>query len=302
MVITYTASEQDGGRKVYSVLRRELRISETLTRRLKQAGAITVGGQPVFTDRILRAGETLEVDITQAEPPCDNVPERGDLEVLYEDSGLLAVNKPAGLLTHPSRARHTGTLSNIAAGYLQETAGSAVCHAVNRLDRDTSGVVLLAKSCYMKALASEALLRPEAEKVYLALVYGVPEAPSGTIDMPIRRLREGDMLRVPAPDGQRAVTHYETAGTVRCDGVDVTLLRLRLETGRTHQIRVHCLAMDHPVMGDILYYTDASKEASARLGIATQALHALSLQFTEPLTGKRVMIKAPPPEAIRRFM
>jgi 23S rRNA pseudouridine1911/1915/1917 synthase len=164
MVLKYSASERDNGRKVYSVMRRELRISAALTRRLKQADAIFVDGQPVFTDRILSAGEAVEIDITAAEPPCDNIPEQGRLDILFENDGLIAVNKPSGVIVHPSRAKNTGTLANYVAGYLEKTSGDGRCHAVNRLDRDTSGVVLFAKSSYMKALASEALAAPEARR------------------------------------------------------------------------------------------------------------------------------------------
>ncbi|SHI21991.1 23S rRNA pseudouridine1911/1915/1917 synthase [Sporobacter termitidis DSM 10068] len=301
MRLTYSAGEKDAGRKVYIVLRRELMISDTLTRRLKRAGAIFVDGAPVFTDRRLTPGETLSVDVTAAEPPCDIVPEEGGLDILYEDAGLLAVNKPSGLITHPSRARYTGTLSNFVAGYLERTSGDGRCHAVNRLDRDTSGVVLFAKNSHMKARAGQALAG-DAEKEYAALIAGVMDKPAGTIDLPIRRLREGDMLRVAAPDGQRAVTHYETTAVTEIDGDTVSSLRLRLETGRTHQIRVHCLAFGHPILGDHLYNTAFSQDISARLGLAAQALHAEKLSFTEPVSGRRLKLTAPLPDYFKSFV
>jgi 23S rRNA pseudouridine1911/1915/1917 synthase len=301
MILKYDVKETDIGRKVYSIMRRELRISATLTRRLKQAGAIFVDGIPAFTDRVLAPGETLEADIAAAEPACDVVPEEGSLELLYEDAGLLAVNKPSGMITHPSHARYTGTLSNFVAGHLKKTSGDGCCHAVNRLDRDTSGIALFAKNTYMKARAGEALAAPGAEKVYIAIVSGVPDKPSGTIDLPIRRLREGDMLRVVSADGQRAVTHYETI-SVRQIGADtVSVLRLRLETGRTHQIRVHCHALGHPVLGDGLYATESSRLASARLGIAAQALHAERLTLVEPISGNRLLLTAAAPIFFEKF-
>lgn len=296
MVLKYDVQETDSGRKIYSIMRRELYISAALTRRLKQVNAIFLNGQPVFTNRVVSAGETVSIDITAAEPPCDNMPEEGNIEILYEDAGLIAVNKPSGMITHPSHARNTGTLANIVAGYLLKTAGDGRCHAVNRLDRDTSGVVLFAKNSHMKARAAEALASPDAKKMYLALICGAMDKPSGIIDMPIKRLNEGDMIRVTAPDGQRAVTHYETINTDFASGHIVSLLRIHLETGRTHQIRVHCHAVGHPVLGDILYYTDASRAASESLGIVTQALHARSLTFTEPISGVRLKLTAPVPE------
>lgn len=302
MILSYKVGEDDGGRKVYTILRRELGVSAALTRRLKQADAIFLNGQPVFTDRIVSAGDTLTVDIAAAEPPCDNIPERGELHVLYEDAELIAVGKPPGLLTHPSRARYTGTLANFVAGYLLETTGSGCCHAVNRLDRDTSGVVLFAKSSHMKARASAALAAPGAEKEYLALVCGKMEPPDGAVDLPVKRLAEGDMRRVAAPDGQRAVTHYETVGTALVEGHTVSLLRLRLETGRTHQIRVHMHAAGHPVLGDILYNTEESRAVSESLGITTQALHARRLAFTEPVSGARLDLSLPVPEVFARVL
>jgi 23S rRNA pseudouridine1911/1915/1917 synthase len=300
MILTYVATDADSGKKVYTILRRELCLSAALTRRLKQAGAICLNGQPAFTDRLVSPGDAVSVDTAAAEPSCDNIPEEGCLEILYEDAGLLAVNKPSGLLTHPSRSKNTGTLSNIVAGYLLKTAGDGCCHAVNRLDRDTSGVVLFAKNSHMKARASEALAAPDAEKEYLALVCGVMDVPSGTLDKPIRRLEEGNMLRVTAPDGQRAVTHYETLGTAAAGDRTVSLLRLRLETGRTHQIRVHLCDASHSVLGDSLYVSEESRTVSEALGIASQALHARRLSFTEPVSGRRLTLTAPVPAFFAR--
>ena len=306
MIITYTATEKDIGRTVYSIARRELCVSAALLRRLKAADAISVSSVPVFTNYVLSPGETVTFDISAAEPPCDNIPEQGDIDILFENEGLLAVNKPVGILVHPSRSKNTGTLSNFVAGYLgtqgdgslvfpeehKRTVPLCSCHAVNRLDRDTSGVVLFAKNSYMKALASEALSGQSSTKEYLALVYGIlPER--GVIDAPIRRLEERNMLRITSQDGQRAVTHYETISVSKIGEEYISLARLRLETGRTHQIRVHCLHIGYPVLGDKLYSTEKSRALSMMLDISTQALHAYKLGFTEPLSGQYIEIKAP---------
>lgn len=301
MVLRYTASEHDGGRKVYSIMRRDLRISAALTRRLKQADGIRVDGCSVYTDRVVVPGETVELDITAAEPPCDLVPEQGPVDILFEDTGLIAVSKPSGIITHPSHARYTGTLANFVAGYLERTAGDSRCHAVNRLDRDTSGVVLFAKNSYMKALSSDALAQSDAKKEYCALIYGIMEKPNGSIDLPIERECEGDMRRIVSPDGQHAVTHYETLGTASINGFSVSLLSLILETGRTHQIRVHCHHLGHPILGDILYHTPVSREASDSLGITSQALHARRLTFTHPVTYTPIVIEAPEPLVFSRI-
>ncbi len=292
MILSYTVPESGEGRKVYSILRREFDASAALVRRLKQCGGVYVDGVPVYTIRKLSPGETVTADISAAEPPCDIVPEEGTPDILYEDDGLIAVNKPAGRIVHPSRARFTGTEANYVVGYLLGKGEPPVCHAVNRIDRDTSGVVLFSKNSYMKARASRALAEA-GEKEYLALVCGTPPEKTGTIDMPIKRLTEGDMFRAVAPDGQRAVTHYELLGTGVAGSGTVSLLRFRLETGRTHQIRVHCLALGIPILGDILYCSDLSKELSSSLGLTAQQLHAYKLSFTEPLSGARIDLTAP---------
>jgi len=311
MVLSYEAKEEDIGRTVYSIMRRDMRVSATLTRKLKVAAAIRVSGIPVFSDYRLSPGETVTVDIAAAEPPCDNVPEHGSLDVLFENEGLLAVNKPVGMIVHPTHSKNTGTLANYVAGYFAIEfgirnsefgidGGGRDCsegafrygspHVVNRLDRDTSGVVLFAKNSHMKALASAALADKSAVKEYLALVYG--EMPvSGVMDSPIRRLEDRNMLRVASPDGQRAVTNFEMIQAFSMQGA--SLVRLRLETGRTHQIRVHCLHAGHPVLGDMLYCTEDSRKVSQNLGISTQALHAHKLAFIEPICGEYIEITAP---------
>ena len=295
MKLSYTAQEKDRDKTVYLILRKELNISGTMLKRLKSSDAISVSGAPVFTNYKLTPGEIVTVDIASAEQPCDNIPEQGEIEVLFENDGLLAVNKPSGILVHPSRSRNTGTLSNFVAWYLLAQGGqkhSCSCHSVNRLDRDTSGVVLFAKNSYFKAIASEALSKPSARKEYLALVCG--EMPAcGVIDMPIKRKEERNMLRIPSQDGQRAVTHYETLRVISAADCMFSLVKLRLETGRTHQIRVHCLHIGHPVLGDKLYCNAQSMMVSQAIGVITQALHAGYLAFDEPLSGKYTEITAP---------
>ena len=164
--------------------------------------------------------------------------------------------------------------------------GGAGCHAVNRLDRDTSGVILFAKSAYAKSISTGL----EYEKIYLAVVYGSPKADSGTVDLPIKRANETDMRRVTAPDGSPSVTHY----TVLRRYGSHSLLRLRLETGRTHQIRVHMAAIGHPLLGDKLYGSEASSTLSETLGVPHQLLHAESLRFIHPISGDEISLRSEP--------
>ncbi|MBQ3107689.1 MAG: RluA family pseudouridine synthase [Firmicutes bacterium] len=295
MQLTYTAGPQDTGRRVLSVLRRELQLSATLVRRLKAVQGIFADGEPVFTNHPVTPGMQVSVNLALAEPPCDNLPETGEVAVLWEDAGCLAVAKPAGVLVHPSHARNTGTLANFVAGYLQTREGSGACHAVNRLDRDTSGVVLFAKNSYMKDRLSQALA--DSKKEYLALVCGKMPQGAGVIDLPSARLREGDMLRGVLPEGQRAVTHYETLWTGAREGVCLSLLRLRLETGRTHQIRVHMASLGHPLAGDPVY--GPKKDTLKANG---QMLHAWLLGFIHPRTGEYMEFQAPLPAEFEQVL
>ena len=321
MILRYDVSGAEDGKSVYYIMRKKLRISDNLVRRLKRCDGIFVNGQREFTTKLLEAGDRVEIKVEEAEPECDVVPEDGGdygfpLEILYEDEGFLVINKPAGVICHPSRARYTGTELNFAAGYLKDKFGDGRCHAVNRLDRDTSGVLLVARNSYMKALLSEALQKDSARKEYIAVVYGGPGSAEGTIDLPIKRLREGDMMRGVAKDGQRAVTRFKVEGRGKLPSIyascrqmgdsagecgecsvsrneDVAVLRLTLETGRTHQIRVHCFHEGYPLLGDVLYYTDASKALSDSLGINAQMLHAEKMVFESPWGDGLLEITAP---------
>lgn len=292
MKLTFKVTESYAGKTAYTVLRREFGCSASLVRRLKHSDGIAVNGISVFSNHVLALGDIVSADVTAAEPPCDIVPEHKKIDILYESEGLIAVNKPCGILVHPSRSKYTGTLANFVAGYLLDAEGSGACHAVNRLDRDTSGVVLFARNSYMKDISARALSESSVKR-YIAIVHGVFDELSGVISLPIKRFEEGNMLRVVSSDGKPAVTRYETIMTGAIHGEAVSMLRLTLETGRTHQIRVHCLACGHPLLGDTLYYNDRSAELSERLGIHAQALHALTLSFTDPLTRRFETINAP---------
>ncbi len=289
MEISYTALEKDGGRELLRVLRGDMKLSASMVRKLKNSGGIFVNSRPVYTNFKLSLGDVVTCDIGSAEGESDIVPEKGEVDIIFEDEWLIAVNKPSGQLSHPSRARYTGTLANYVSGYL-----GGVCHAVNRLDRDTSGVVLFAKSAHAKSRAAEALKRGDTVKEYLALVYGKLPDGEGVIDRPIIRLREGDMRRGVSGEGDRAVTHYKVLRTFERFGEFVTLMRLRLETGRTHQIRVHCEHIGHPLIGDVLYFSERSRALSQKLDINEQALHAGRLCFVHPFTDEPKELRCQP--------
>lgn len=292
MILEHIITAQEADCELLQVLKKSMELSATTIKRLKKSDGIKIDDRTAFTNYRVTEGEKLSV--TLIEPPTDIIPQKGDIEILYEDEGLIAVNKPSGMLVHPSRARNTGTLSNFVLGFLLSKADNAYCHTVNRLDRDTSGVVLFAKNAHMKNLAIRALKEQESRKEYAAIVYGVPAKKEGTIDQPIKRLRERDMMRIVSPqDGERAVTEYrvEAAGMIK--GYTLSLMKFRLLTGRTHQIRVHCLASGFPILGDCLYSTPESGEASEDMEVFEQMLHSELLLFGHPVTGGIMSIRAP---------
>lgn len=265
------------------VLRDRLYLSSTMLRRAKTEGRILLNGESVFVTAQVSEGDRIELHFP--EETADYPAEEGDISVLWEDELFLAVDKPAGIITHPTHSRCSGTLANRALFYSLAHGGSG-CHAVNRLDRDTGGVILFAKSAYAKSIAAGL----DYEKIYLAAVFGIPENRQGTVDLPIKRLNDTDMRRITSPDGAPSVTHYE----VLSEGRGCSLLRLRLETGRTHQIRVHMAALGHPLLGDRLYGSEESLTLSRQLGAPHQLLHAESLRFIHPLTGEEVLLRSRP--------
>ena len=294
MTLRHMVTPEQGGQAFGDVLRQVFSLSEKLIRRLKKTDGLKIDGVHRFTAYLVTAGDVLTVELWKLSETCDNIPEDGEIAILHEEEGFLAVNKPSGTLVHPSYAKNEGTLANFVAGYLQNSGQAPVCHVVNRLDRDTTGVVIFAKNTYMKARLSAMLTA--GEKYYTAVCHGKIDPSAGTIDLPIRRIRDHDMERIVATDGKCAVTHYQTVKTEIRHGQPVSVLDILLETGRTHQIRVHSKARGVPLLGDCLYFTEESRALSEKLGVFAQLLHCRQLKFCHPLTGKRVEIVAALPE------
>jgi len=291
MILSHRVTREEEGRPLLLVLRQNMGLSGSAVKALKRNGGIEVDGVLRFTIYEVKEGELVTANLSQGEDESDNLPGDGELEILFEDEGLLAVNKPPGLIVHPTHNRNHGTLSNFVAGYLNRNGNRPICHIVNRLDRDTSGVVLFAKNAHMKARAIEALKK--GKKGYLAITNGTLREPYGTINHPIRRLQPRDMIRIVAPDGKQAITHYHTIATGELNEQVCTVLDITLETGRTHQIRVHCLAEGVPLLGDPLYFTEKSKETAQTLGLTRQLLHSHTLSFPHPQTGAPTSTHAP---------
>ena len=257
-------------------LRNEMAMSAGLVNRLKWQNKIFVNGKPEHNDYAVQPGDVITAALDEETP--DYPPEEGELTVLYEDEHILAVDKPAGMLIHPSRATMTGTLANRVLAHYQKTGQSCAFHPLTRLDRDTFGIVLIAKNSHIHMLLSE---KQKVEKTYEARVFGVPEASEGEIDAPIARRPLPSLLRYVNQEGKPSLTRYKVLST---DGV-TSLLSLQPITGRTHQLRVHCAYMGFPILGDPQYGTAESQKFSADNGIAGQRLCARTLSFLHPITG-----------------
>ena len=271
MQLTHIA--QRSGR-LSSFLREEMEMSAGLMNRLKWQDKLFVNGVPRHTDYPVAPGDVITVPLEEPEPQYPA--QEGSLTILYEDEHILAVDKPAGMLIHPSRSQFTDTLANFVAGYYQKTGQAAAFHPVTRLDRDTFGVVLLGKNSHTHALLSQNPL----EKTYEALVYGAPTQAEGVIDAPIARRPLPSLLRQVSPEGKPSLTRYRVLSWQE----KTALLALIPVTGRTHQLRVHCAYMGFPIVGDPQYGSPESQAFSKEMGAATQLLCAKTLRFSHPIT------------------
>ena len=254
----------------------EARLSATLIKTVKY-GYVSVNGETVTMRRVLCEGDRVEIRFP--EERSENVePIPHPIRILYEDEDILAVDKPINMPTHPSRGNHLVTLGNAVAAYIGKPF---VFRAITRLDRDTSGVVIIAKNPYSAALLSAEMKRGDFEKYYTAHLSRVPSPESGTVDAPIERECEGSIKRVVREDGKRAVTEYRTLARTEDGGA---ICELKLLTGRTHQIRVHMAHIGCPLKNDFLY--------GEHDGEGTYSLRASRVVFTHPRTGDRLEILA----------
>ena len=267
--------------RLSSFLRQELKMSAGLMNKLKWGDAIQVNATPRHTDFAVVPGDTVTVRLDEPEP--EYPAEDGPLTVIYEDEHILAVDKPAGMLIHPSRGKNDGTLANLVVGYYRRTGQKSAFHPVTRLDRDTFGIVLLAKHAHAHAL----LQRSDLQKTYHALTLGGPVDDEGVIDAPIARRPLPSLLRFVSPEGKPSVTEYRVLRRG-----ETCLMALTPVTGRTHQLRVHCAHMGFPILGDPQYGSEESMVYSQSLGLTGQRLCAKRLEFTHPITDEPLVLES----------
>ena len=250
-------------------------FTATLIKKVK-FGGVSINGQTVTMRGTVRPGDTVFVNfpdsISEGIPPIEM-----PLDIIYEDDYMIAVNKPKNMPTHPSKGNNLPTLAN---GIMAYFGGNHTFRSINRLDRDTSGIVLMAKDAYSAAALSNSMKKGEFKKKYIAKIAGVPKEKHGIIDAPIRREIEGEMKRIVADDGKRAVTEY----TVLYDNGENSLVEVLLHTGRTHQIRVHFSHIGHPLVGDFLY--------GERIENESYSLHCFELSLPHPKTKETLVLRA----------
>ena len=270
---------------------RRIGYSRNLLIHLKKTEeGILVNGQPVHTDRKLREGDLLEILLYETASSDQIVPAPAEFEIIYEDEDLLLINKPADLPVHPSVHNRENSLANGVLWYYRKQGREFTFRCINRLDRDTSGLLIVAKHMLSASRLSDDMKKRRISRTYLAVAEGQIVCP-GTVRAPIAR-REGSVLErcVDFEKGETAITHYTPLRYEK--DKNLTLVSLRLETGRTHQIRVHMNWIGHPLIGDFLYYP-------RRELISRQALHSWKLEFEHPIRKERMSFEAPLPEDMR---
>ena len=269
--------------RLSSFLRGEMEMSTGLMNKLKWGDSIQVNGAPQHTDFPVKPGDRITVNLNEPEPQYPA--EDGELTILWEDDHLLAVDKPSGMLIHPSHSCNSGTLANFVLGYYHRTGQKCAFHPITRLDRDTFGIVLLAKNAHVHARMSDLHSQGQLQKCYHALVLGTPEPAEGLIDAPIERLPLPSLLRKISPKGKPSQTRYRLLE--RLDGF--SKLALWPITGRTHQLRLHCAHIGCPILGDPQYGGEA---ALAAVSVPGQRLCAKSLRFRHPITGEEIYLES----------
>lgn len=291
----YIVADRYDGMALEEYLKTVMEVSARQRQKLFFSRGVYVNGVSAHTKRALKAGDM--VAIRQFKDTSYGVtPEEGNLDIIYEDNDVIVVNKPAGILVHPAGCTEFGTLANYLAGYFKQKKQIVTIRPVHRLDRDTTGCVLFAKSGKLQTILEKMLAEGKIHRSYEAVIVGAgsklaEECPQGIIEAPIAKDVFRPNRRVVASGGQRAVTHFH----VLKEGQSFSLLSLWLETGRTHQIRVHLAHSGYPVVGDKMY-------GRADKSLGRQALHAAALEFIHPLTGEKLKLRAKRPEDFQHLV
>lgn len=286
----HVVTPEEAGHRADRVIAQLAGASRALVAEAFKQGTVALDGAPIKGSAQLNAGETLEFELPR-HPPLVAYPEAIDIPILYEDDDIIVVDKPAGMTTHPAHGTTSGTLINALLAHTESLPGGGLRPGlVHRLDRDTSGLIVVAKTQPALTALGKAMARRTIKRDYLGLVRGTPQHPRGTIDGPIGRDPHNRLKYAIVADGKPAVTHYEVREKLR----NAAELRFTLDTGRTHQIRVHMSALGHPLVNDPVY-----GRSDSHFPLPGQALHAWRLSFRHPSLRQEMKFEAPPPREYR---
>lgn len=280
--IYYEISANEENQKVYDILKKKLKISRRLIIVLKKENGILLNGTPVFTDKIVSKGDIISINLTEKNSSQNITPENIPIEIVYEDEHILVVNKPRKMAVHPTLNYENKTLANAVMYYFKDT--SFVFRPVNRLDKDTSGLIIIAKNKFSAERLSSQLSQNKIEKIYTAITVNTPSPLSGTIEAPISRADDSIIKRCIAESGSNSATKYKVLDSIN----NKSLVEICPLTGRTHQIRVHMAHIGCPLYADFLYGEEVENE--------TFYLHCSSLTFVHPATFKPLTVNCPLPE------
>ena len=290
MTLTYRVSNNNLI-NLKELLKSHFQISDRLLAKLKNAQKIFINGEKVSVRASLKTGDLVEVNLDFLENNSNIVPTKMELDILFEDETMLIINKPAGVPVHPSMDHFEDSLSNGVRFYFDEIDLKRKIRPVNRLDKDTSGIVIFAKNEYVQECLVKQMKKNTFVKEYIAVCSGSFDCKAGTIDAPIARKEDSIIERCVSEAGDKAVTHYEVLKNVN----NYSVVKCILETGRTHQIRVHLAHIGHPLLGDTLYGTYSPL-------ISRQALHAYKVKFIHPISLKSIELTAKIPNDIENII
>jgi len=321
----YVLTTEDESRYLKELLRMRLDFSGRLVKKIKYDGQLLLNGRPAKLHEKGSAGDVLSVSYPEEESYFE--PQDIPVEIVYEDEDLLVVNKPAGLIVHPTKNFQDGTLANALAWHIKERGDKYKLRFVNRLDMNTSGLLIVAKNSHCQDFLTREMERDAVVKEYIAIVHGIAGAPGskGTVDKPIDKDPNHVARRCVTPAGYPSVTHYEVLRVFEPSEADLqgfgpsayaqasagkpdlqpipgySLLRLKLDTGRTHQIRVHMSYIGHPLLGDELY-GELFGYGALPAEMPRQALHAAHLGFVHPVSGEKLSLNAPLPQDMQQWL
>lgn len=291
-IITYKVKPEGNESKVRDYLKYEENLSSRFIKNAAMDKRLWVNNEKVKLNYVLKEGDIIKVDVEKDE--TQNIQgEDLNIEVVHEDEDLLVVNKPPFMVVHPTKRHQSGTLANGVIYHFRKNNDSSIVRLVSRLDRDTSGLIMIAKNQFSHMNLAKSMEKNEVKKSYLAIIHGHLDKAEGTIDLPIGRLENETIRRGVTEDGQRSVTHYKVIESYERG----SLLELVLETGRTHQIRVHLSHIGHPIYGDTLYGEEDDSDLIER-----QALHAYGLKVPHPRSGNILDFHSELPEDMKKLL